>query len=127
MSGGSYPERRAASWLFVLLLLTYGLFYSGRFTGTDEVAIFEMARSLVSRGDLSVPPLTHTGGGIDGETRHSLVAVGQSVLVTPLVGFATLLAERLPASLGEALAGPDRFAGPSARLGGRLEIFVVGL
>lgn len=121
------PERRAAFWLFASLLLLYGLFYSGRFTSSDEVSVFEMARSLVLRGDLSVPAIAHTGIGADGETRHSPFAVGQSVLAAPLVVLAGVVAALLPAGVLEALAGPDRFAGPNARLGGRSEIFVVGL
>ena len=128
--GGSESKRRDAETarrLFVVVLLVYGLFYSGQFTSSDEVAIFQMARSLVEDGDLGVPPLMHTGIGADGVTRHSFFAVGQSVIAVPFVVLAKHAGVALPESWLTAMAGPTMGPGPNTLYSGSYEIFITGL
>ena len=128
--GGSESKRRDAETarrLFVVVLLVYGLFYSGQFTSSDEVAIFQMARSLVEDGDLGVPPLMHTGIGADGVTRHSFFAVGQSVIAVPFVVLAKVAGVALPESWLTAMAGPTMGPAPNTLYSGSYEIFITGL
>jgi len=108
-----------ASFLFFLLL------QHGHFKGSDELAVYEMSRSILENGDLAVPPLRHTEVGADGR-RYSYFAPGQSVLALPLLALAEPLRAVLPASWTEALAGPSNRRG-AYRFGGELEATLVGL
>lgn len=113
-------------WVFVSFLLLYLGFYSGSFTSSDEVAVFEMTRSLAERGDLSVPEIVHTGIGADGRTRHSFFAPGQSFLALPFFGLSQIAGGLLPGSWLETLGGPPLFAARAARLGGTSAIAITG-
>jgi len=108
-----------ASFLFFLLL------QHGHFKGSDELAVYEMSRSILENGDLAVPPLRHTEVGADGR-RYSYFAPGQSVLALPLFALAEPLGAVLPTAWSEALAGPPNRRG-AYRFGGELEATLVGL
>lgn len=97
----------------------------GHFKGSDELAVFEMTRSLIERGDLAIPPIRHTAVGRDGR-RYSYFAPGQAALAMPLYALAGPLRALLPTTVIEALAGPARLHGPH-HFGGRLENLLVGL
>jgi len=107
------------SFLFFLVL------QHGHFKGSDELAVFEMTRSLYERGDLAVPTLRHTEVGADGR-RYSYFAPGQAVLALPLFAAAAPLRAALPDTWTRALAGPPNVRGPY-RFGGELEATLVGL
>ena len=108
-----------ASFLFFLLL------QHGHFKGSDELAVYEMSRSILESGDLAVPALRHTEVGADGR-RYSYFSPGQSVLALPLFALATPLRTVLPDSWTKALAGPLNRRG-AYRFGGELEATLVGL
>ncbi len=118
-------ERRIALLLGCASFLFFLLFHHGHFKGSDELAVFEMTRSLYERGDLVVPPLRHTEVGVDGR-RYSYFAPGQSALALPLYALATPLRELLPARAVQAMSGPPRQRGPY-RFGGELEATLVGM
>jgi hypothetical protein len=100
------PRWKRASWLlFLLAALFYLLLGRAHFSGTDEVAQFEMTRAIAERGALDVGPLMHTEVGRGGE-RYSFFAVGQAILALPLFAAADLAERLLPHSWGVALAGP---------------------
>lgn len=119
-------DRRAALVLCCVFVLAYLPFYSGRFTSTDELAVFEMTRSLHENGDLAVPRIQHTGVGAGG-TRFSLFAPGQSVLALPHYAAAQIAEPRLPATALSDLSGPNIYVHGSNRFSGSFEIFAVGL
>ncbi len=108
-----------ASFLFFTLL------QHGHFKGSDELAVYEMSRSILESGDLAVPALRHTEVGADGR-RYSYFSPGQSVLALPLLALATPLRAALPEAWTEALAGPPNVRGVY-RFGGELEAALVGL
>lgn len=122
---GSRSERRIAVWLGCTGFLLFLLPHHGHFKGSDELAVYEMARSLYERGDLAVPPLRHTEVGADGR-RYSYFAPGQSVLVVPLFALARPLRSLLPEGVVRAVAGPPNQRG-AYRFGGELEATLVGL
>jgi hypothetical protein len=103
-----------ASFLFFIA------FNHGHFTSSDEVAVFEMTRSIAERGDLSIPAIQHTAVGPDAR-RYSFFSAGQSVLTLPLYGLATLARNVLPYDVQNAIRGPRDGYGPYA-FGGELEI-----
>ena len=118
-------DGRIALWLCCASFLFFLLFHHGHFKGSDELAIFEMTRSLHERGDLAVPPLKHTDVGVDGR-RYSYFSPGQSVLALPLFALASPLSAILPDTWQRGLAGPRNHRGPY-RFGGELEATLVGL
>lgn len=128
MSGArtQQQDRRAAGLLCCVFFLAYLPFYSGRFTSSDELAVFEMTRSLHENGDLAVPRIQHTGVGAGG-TRFSLFAPGQSVLALPHYAAARIAEPQLPATVVSDLSGPNVYVHGSNRFSGSFEIFVVGL
>jgi hypothetical protein len=118
-------DRRIAAWLGCASFLFFLLFHHGHFKGSDEIAVFEMTRSLWERGDLAVPPLRHTEVGADGR-RYSYFAPAGAVLALPLYALATPARAVLPDIAVRALAGPVITLGPH-RFGGELEVLLVGL
>jgi len=116
---------KAAALLALVVALLYLPFYSGRFTSTDELAVFEMTQSLFESGDLTVPEIQHTGLGPSGE-RFSLFAPGQSLLALPHYAIARGLKRILPATVVDDVRGRDIYVQGTNRFGGRLEIAVVG-
>lgn len=118
-------DRRIALWIAGASFLFFLLFQHGHFKGSDELAVFEMTRSLYERGDLAVPALRHTEVGVDGR-RYSYFAPGQAVLALPLYALASPARALLPESFRRALAGPPNRRGVY-RFGGELEASLVGL
>ena len=124
------PRRSRSDWRIALLLgctsfVFFLLLQHGHFKGSDELAVFEMTRSLYEHGDLAVPPLRHTEVGADGR-RYSYFFPGQSALALPLFAAASPLRAILPESWSDALAGPPNRRG-AHRFGGELEATLVGL
>ena len=118
-------EGRLMLWLGCSAFLFFLVFNHGHFTGSDEVAIYEMTQSIVARGDLAIPPIQHTAVGPDGR-RYSFFSAGQSVLAIPLYQLG-LLAERvLPYDWRSAIAGPANGYGPFV-FGGEVPIGFVSL
>lgn len=118
-------DRRIALWIACASFLFFLLFQHGHFKGSDELAVYEMTRSLYERGDLAVPPLRHTEVGVDGR-RYSYFAPGQSLLALPLYALAAPTRALLPQSFTRAIAGPPNRRGVY-RFGGELEATLVGL
>ena len=118
-------DGRLMLWLGCSAFLFFLVFNHGHFTGSDEVAIYEMTQSIVARGDLAIPPIQHTAVGPDGR-RYSFFSAGQSVLAIPLYQLG-LLAERvLPYDWRSAIAGPANGYGPFV-FGGEVPIGFVSL
>ena len=82
-------DRRVAVRLALAFLLLFALFQRGHFSGTDELGLFQMTRSLYVYGSLAVPPFVHTAGGLDGR-RYSHFSVGQSALAVPFYALGSL-------------------------------------
>ncbi len=125
-NGGGSPrttELRIALLLGCCSFLFLLPFQHGHFKGSDELAVFEMTRSLFERGDLSIPALRHTEVGADGR-RYSYLAPGQSVLALPLYALAGPVRATLPDGWSTALAGPPNRRG-AYRFGGELESALV--
>lgn len=92
-----------AVWLAALAVLAYVPFNHSHFAGTDESGVFEPARSLVLRGNLAVQSGPHVFQGRDGR-RYSHFAIGQSLLVLPLVAAGEAVEHVVPAKvLGAAI------------------------
>jgi hypothetical protein len=123
----SRPGTGAVSTSLVALvsLVFFLVLQHGHFKGTDEIAMFEMTRSLYERGDLAVPPIRHTEVGADGR-RYSYFMPGQAVLALPLYALAGPLRAVLPDAATTALAGPSVRQGAHV-YGGELEVTLVGL
>ena len=83
-------ERRVAVWLGALATLVYLPFNHCHFEGTDEVAVLSTARALYTEGDLAIDPGKNIEQGWDGRF-YSFYAVGQSVLVLPLVAIGEIV------------------------------------
>lgn len=99
-------SNRISRLLFLCALLFYLPLDRAHFSGTDEVAQFEMTRAIAQRGALDVGPLMHTEAGRDGR-RYSFFAVGQAILALPLFAAADLAEAVLPHSWVVALSGPS--------------------
>jgi len=89
------------------------------FKGSDELAVFEMSRSLLDGRGLAVPPLRHTETGADGR-RYSYFSPGQSLLALPLVAAGRAAERVLPEPVQRRIAGPPRSRG-AYTFGGTLE------
>lgn len=118
-------DRRVAVRLALAFLLLFALFQRGHFSGTDELGLFQMTRSLYGYGSLAVPPWFHTSLGLDGRS-YSHFSVGQSALAVPFYALGSLAASVLPESARTALAGPPILL-KEGLAGGSVEIFFVGL
>jgi hypothetical protein len=116
----SPSERRITTALGCAAFLFFMAFNHAHFTGSDEVAVFEMTRSIAERGDLSIPAIQHTALGPD-QRRYSFFNAGQSVLTLPLYELAMWGKRVLPYDLQSAIRGPRDGYGPYV-FGGELEI-----
>ncbi len=121
----SPSERRLTTALGCAAFLFLMAFNNCHFTGSDEVAVFEMTRSIAERGDLSIPPMQHTAVGPDGR-RYSFFNAGQSVLALPLYKLAAWSRDLLPYDVQNAIRGPRNGYGPYV-FGGELGIAFASL
>lgn len=120
----SPADRKAAAWLVLVGFLLLVPFHHGYFQSSDEVAIFEVTRSL-TRGSISTPKIMYSYPGRGG-TYYSQYQLGQSILALPFYLLGAAARYTLPAAWQASLAGPRRFSGPIV-YGGSIEIFFVGL
>ena len=116
--------------LFLAFLLLYLALTRGHFWTTDEIGVYQQARSLWERGDLATAQVLNTVQGRGGKF-YAPYAVGQSFLSLPLYGMGKAvrtLFERRGWKNGIAmLAGEEIAWNPSVRWGGEVEIFFVNL
>lgn len=122
-------NRRIAVWIFFGFLAFNITFTRGHFYLTDEVQVFEQARSLWEHGNLSVAPNINTVRGRGG-LYYAQYGVGQSVFALPfyVAGKTTreFLERHHAYSWIGTLAGPV-IGDPDKRWGGEVEIFFVNL
>jgi Dolichyl-phosphate-mannose-protein mannosyltransferase len=122
-------NRRIAAWLFFGFLAFNITFTRGHFYLTDEVQVFQQARSLFEHGDLSVAPNINTVRGRGGKF-YAQYGIGQSVLALPFYAtgkWAHEFLERHHAgSWIRTFEGPV-IGDPDKRWGGEVEIFFVNL
>lgn len=119
-SARATAARRRALWLVGLTsFLLFLPFQHSHFKGSDELATFEMTRSLHLHRDLAVPSIRHSQIGHDGR-RYSYFMPGQAVLALPLFALAEPLRRLLPEPVARALAGPPNRHGIYV-FGGELE------
>ena len=116
---------RVAAWIFLAMLALYVGMGRGHFLGTDEIGVYQQARSLWERGDLAVGEINNTFQGRDGRW-YSQYGVVQSLLAMPLYAAGKLAEAALPDRWRAALAGPSVGSEPS-RWGGDVPIFFVSL
>jgi hypothetical protein len=116
----SAPYAALTVWLFLALLVFYFGLTRGHFWSTDEIAVFQQARSLWQRGDLAIAPINNTVTGRGGKP-YAPYGAGQSILALPLYGLGIMLHGT------GMLAGPLVESGPDVRWGGEVEIFFVNL
>ncbi len=114
-------ERGIALRLALAFFLLFALFHRGHFSGTDEVGLYQVTRSLFEHGSLAVPDFVHTAEGVDGR-RYSHFSVGHSALAVPFYALGSAAARWLPEPARAALAGPPL---ELARGGGSVEVFFV--
>jgi len=118
-------DRSVALWIFLAMLALYVAMGRGHFLGTDEIGVYQQARSLWERGDLAVGEINNTFPGRDGRW-YSQYGVAQSLLALPLYAAGTLAERVLPGPFRAALAGPS-IGGEPSRWGGDVPIFFVSL
>ncbi len=106
-------------------LLFFSLFHRGRFSGSDEVGLYQFTRSIWEDHSLAVPPYLHTAAGTDAR-HYAHFSVGQPLLALPFFGLGRLAAGLLPEPTRRAVAG-ETVRIHDARAGGEVEIFFVGL
>src|SRR5262245_3188792 len=111
--------------LALAFFLFFSLFSRGRFSGSDEVGLYQFTRSIYENGSLAVPPYLHTAEGVDGR-HYAFFSVGQPLLALPFYGLGRLASRALPDPARLALAGESvRIRDLAA--GGEVEIFFVDL
>ncbi len=120
---------RVAVWLFIGFLAFNLALTRGHFYLSDEVEVFQQARSLWERGNLAVAPNVNTLRGRDG-LWYAPYGIGQSVLALPFyVAGKTahqFLARHNETSWIQTFAGPV-IGDPDHHWGGEVEIFFVNL
>jgi hypothetical protein len=130
--GRRHPARAAAFWLAVIFACLYAGLTRGHFLTTDEVDVFQAARSLWEHGNLAVgarlPNVEVGRGGLP----YGPYGVGQSVAALPLYvagkGTRWLLERTGADGVRRALAGETiEIGGADYRWGGEVEIFFVNL
>jgi hypothetical protein len=99
-------ERRIAAWLAAVATLAYLPFNHCHFSGTDELGVFEPAERLYRDGELSVEAGMHRFRGREGRI-YSHFAIGQSLLVLPLLAAGDALGRALPPAGRRALFGRE--------------------
>jgi hypothetical protein len=119
---------RISFWVFLAVLPFYVLLTRGHFQSTDEIAVFQQARSLWERGDLNVGPMINTRVGRGGN-HYAVYGAGQSIAAVPLYAAGKWLHNSLAGNREwrETFAGPVVGTNPAIRWGGEVEIFTVGL
>jgi len=117
-------DSRIALWLGVLGFLLVAPFHHGHFQSSDEVAVYEVTRSLW-HGSIATPAITYSYPGRDG-AYYSQYQPGQSILALPFYGLGVLAGKVLPAAWQASLSGSPAVLGQMV-YGGSLEIFFVGL
>ena len=118
-------DLRIALLLATCSFLYYLVFYHGHFCGSDEVHLFETTRSIVERGELTIPEILNSERGSDGRA-YGRYEIGQSVLAIPFYLAGKLAAWALPSGWQTPLAGRQLKEG-QLRWGGSIEIFATGL
>jgi hypothetical protein len=122
------PTTRIAFWVFLAFLPVFLLVTRGHFQSTDEVAVFQQARSLWERGDLNVTRTINTFPGRGGNY-YAVYGAGQSLLAAPLYAAGKWLDQALEhhPSVRDALKGRVLDGDPGVRWGGEVPIFTVSL
>jgi len=103
---GVRGERRIVAWLAAVATLAYLPFNHCHFSGTDELGVFEPAEQLYREGTLAVEAGKHRFRGADGRI-YSHFAIGQSLLVLPLLVAGDLFGRALPPPAFRALFGRE--------------------
>lgn len=124
---GSPAVRRVSVWLFLMLALFHIGISRGHFVGTDEINVYQTARSLYERGGLSVGHTRNTMPGRNG-LEYSVYNAGLAVIALPLYAAGRQLHYALDA-MGQGewvriLSGPPSGLEPWY-FGGDLEIVMV--
>ncbi len=88
----------------LVVLVFLALFHRSNFAATDELALYEVTRSLVERGSLAVPPMPASYPGRGG-LHYSQYAVGYSVLAIPFYLLGKAAGRLLPRPAVRALEG----------------------
>lgn len=119
---------RISLWVFLTFLPFFILITRGHFQSTDEIAVFQQARSLWDRGDVDVGPMINTRVGRMGHN-YAVYGVGQSIAAAPFYGAGKWLHGALAGNREwtKTLAGPVIGADPAIRWGGEVEIFAAAL
>jgi hypothetical protein len=121
---------RICVWIFLACSILFAGLTRGHFISTDEINVYQAARSLWEKGDLSVTTTTGVPGR-DGKI-HSYFSSGQSVAALPLYGLGKAIRLALE-SMGRqdwapVFAGhPEDRKETGDRWGGDVEIFFVNL
>ena len=117
--------RRDAGLLFLFFVCFYFLISSGHFFSTDEIHHYQITRSLVTRGDMTIPRMKDAVEGPDGRYYTHHKGVAPSVLAMPFYAAGAGLERWLPESWQAPLAG--RSYGQRGQWGGDVKIFAVCL
>jgi MFS family permease len=122
-------KRNIALWLYAGFLALNVAMTRGHFYLSDEVEVFQQARSLWDGGNLSVAPNVNTVRGRNG-LYYAPYGIGQSILALPFYAAGKtahrFLEKHHAASWIKTLAGPP-IGDPDRRWGGEVEIFFVNL
>lgn len=103
---GARGDRRVAAWLAAVAALAYLPFDHCHFSGSDEDGVFRPAEQLYRSGTLAVEPGKHRFRGRDGRI-YSHFAIGQSLLVLPLLAAGDAFGRALPEPARAALFGRE--------------------
>jgi hypothetical protein len=119
---------RIPFWVFLVCLPFFVLLTRGHFQSTDEIAVFQQARSLWERGDLNVAPMINTRVGRGGNY-YAVYGAGQSIAAVPFYAAGKWLHKSLAGNREwiATFAGPVIGTNVQARWGGEVEIFTVCL
>jgi hypothetical protein len=114
-------------WLFLAWWAFFTLLTRGHFQATEEIAVYQEARSLWEQGRLDISPMINSSRGPDGRW-YASYGIGQSLLAAPLYGAGKLL----HGLLADRNDWVRTFSGPisgdeAVRWAGDFEIFVVAL
>ena len=121
---------RTAFWIFLSFTALYLGITRGHFVSTDEVAVYQQARSVWENGDLSTAPILNTLPGRDGKP-HAPYNAGQSIAALPLYGLGKAVRHALEQTGRQdwlqTFAGPVVGSMEDRRWGGDVEICFVNL
>lgn len=99
-------DRRIALWMLACSFIFFSLFTHGVLSGSDELGVFEVTRSLYERGELVVPPGHHVFQSQRDQRLYNHFAIGQSVLALPFYALGRAGEMLLPEGWTRAMAGP---------------------